>query len=428
MGSLSRTQATMGGVSYAQQIPLYGQQSPSGYEQQSQTPYYKPQSQQQQQHPYYAQQPPSQTHMLSLLISNNSRNLPKSPSPSVKSKPTEASLPLSWTMKRFLEPLGSSNSETEHCQYSLQDGASPLPLSELTITGSGDEEPLCSKDGSSFLDESVLSPGIPITKESSLCDSSASGSNSPGPFKPKETGTRHVTFSDSPKGARTVQRQRRIAFYDGDVSEEDDYAKHDGIRFKKGVKSKGQKKAEVSCDVTITTTPAEDSDENLEKEFATHVYNDSVPSSFKNLTEGAVEHIVDSPFLPVKSFDYSNVPEVHPTHLSLKDFREAQVESKRSPKLEHKAVTRVKSLMSIEYHGISRQKNEDHGACSRTSGRVLPHIQKNEPQENPLGQRDTEAITLIRNENESFGLDLEISATPLRVVITNLRPGGVAER
>ncbi|XP_042303780.1 PDZ domain-containing protein 2 [Sceloporus undulatus] len=364
--------------------------------------------------------------------SHSTGNLPKSPSPSVKSKQTEASLPLSWTMKRFLEPvsqMGSSNSETEHCQYSLQDGASPLPLSETAITGSGDEELLCPKDGSSFLDESILSPGIPTTKESSLCDLSASGSNSPGPFnKPKETGTRHVTFSDSPKGARTVQRQRRIAFYDGDVSEEDDFAKQDGIRFKKGVKSKGQKKAEASCDVTITTTLAGDSDENQEKEFAAHVHNDSALSSFKELTEGAVEHIVDSPFLPVKSFDYSNVPEVHPSHLSLKDFREAQAESKRSPKLEHKAVTRVKSLMSIEYHGISRQKNEDHGACSRTSGRVLPHIQKTEPQESPLGQKDTEVITLIRNENESFGLDLEISATPLRVVITNLRPGGVAER
>nr|XP_060617337.1 PDZ domain-containing protein 2 isoform X1 [Anolis sagrei ordinatus]XP_060617338.1 PDZ domain-containing protein 2 isoform X1 [Anolis sagrei ordinatus] len=363
--------------------------------------------------------------------SHSTGNLPKSPSPCVKSKQTEGSLPLSWTMKRFLEPVswGSTNSEVEHSQYTLQDGASHLPLSEITTAGSSDEEPLHPKGGSSFLDESILSSGIPTTKEASLCDSPASGSNSPGPFnKPKETITRHVTFSDSPKGARIVQRQRRIAFYDGDVSDEDDFTKQDGIRLQKGSRSKGQKKAEGSCDVIITTTPAEDTDENLEKDFAAHGLNDSAHSSFKDLTQGAMEHIVDSPFLPVKSFDHSNVPEVHPSHLSLKDFRETQGESKRSPKLEHKAVTRVKSLMSIEYHGISRQKNEDHGACSRPSGRVLPQIRKSEPQENPFGQSDTETVTLIRNENESFGLDLEICATPLRVVITNLRPGGVAER
>uniref|UniRef100_A0A803T169 AT-rich interaction domain 1A n=1 Tax=Anolis carolinensis TaxID=28377 RepID=A0A803T169_ANOCA len=63
MGSLSRTQATMSGVSYAQQIPPYGQQGPTGYGQQSQTPYYNQQSPhpQQQPQPSYAQQPPSQT-------------------------------------------------------------------------------------------------------------------------------------------------------------------------------------------------------------------------------------------------------------------------------------------------------------------------------------------------------------------------------
>ncbi|XP_033013734.1 AT-rich interactive domain-containing protein 1A isoform X1 [Lacerta agilis] len=63
MGTLSRTQTAMGTVSYAQQIPPYGQQGPSGYGQQSQTPYYNQQSPhpQQQQQPSYAQQPPSQT-------------------------------------------------------------------------------------------------------------------------------------------------------------------------------------------------------------------------------------------------------------------------------------------------------------------------------------------------------------------------------
>ncbi|XP_066494431.1 AT-rich interactive domain-containing protein 1A isoform X1 [Tiliqua scincoides] len=67
MGALSRAQSAMGTVSYAQQIPPYGQQGPGGYGQQSQAPYYNqqsphpPQQQQQQQQSSYAQQPPSQT-------------------------------------------------------------------------------------------------------------------------------------------------------------------------------------------------------------------------------------------------------------------------------------------------------------------------------------------------------------------------------
>nr|XP_020662559.1 AT-rich interactive domain-containing protein 1A isoform X2 [Pogona vitticeps] len=63
MGTLSRTQTAMGSISYPQQIPPYGQQGPSGYGQQGQTPYYNQQSPhpQQQPQPSYAQQPPSQT-------------------------------------------------------------------------------------------------------------------------------------------------------------------------------------------------------------------------------------------------------------------------------------------------------------------------------------------------------------------------------
>uniref|UniRef100_A0A8C7EE13 AT-rich interaction domain 1A n=1 Tax=Nothoprocta perdicaria TaxID=30464 RepID=A0A8C7EE13_NOTPE len=61
MGMQSRTQSAMGSISYAQQIPPYGQQGPSAYGQQSQTPYYNQQSPHPQQQPPYSQQPPSQT-------------------------------------------------------------------------------------------------------------------------------------------------------------------------------------------------------------------------------------------------------------------------------------------------------------------------------------------------------------------------------
>ncbi|XP_010217220.1 PREDICTED: AT-rich interactive domain-containing protein 1A [Tinamus guttatus] len=62
MGMQSRTQSAMGSISYAQQMPPYGQQGPGTYGQQSQTPYYNQQSPHpQQQQPPYPQQPPSQT-------------------------------------------------------------------------------------------------------------------------------------------------------------------------------------------------------------------------------------------------------------------------------------------------------------------------------------------------------------------------------
>uniref|UniRef100_A0A0F7ZC93 PDZ domain-containing protein 2-like n=1 Tax=Crotalus adamanteus TaxID=8729 RepID=A0A0F7ZC93_CROAD len=360
----------------------------------------------------------------------SSGNLPKSPSPGVKSKQTEASSPLSWTMKRFLEPASRSsiNSETELSQYFLQDGASQLSLSETTVTGSSDEEQFRPKSRSSSLEESFLSSGLPAAKESSLCSSPAIGSGSPGPHsKPRETAARHVSFSDSPKGTQSAfQRQRRIAFYDGDVSDEDDFTKQDGVCFQRGSKSKGQRKGDNDCSISTAAPSAQNGDTRQERESATNTYSDLAATSSGNLNESPGEHTPDTPFLPDKELHH--LPELHPGYLNVKDFREEQLESKRSPKLEHKAVTRVKSLMSIEYHGIPRPKNEEHGACSRASGKVLPSIQKNEAQESPLEQGHVESITLSRNENESFGLDLEIHANPLRVVITGLQPGGAAER
>lgn len=266
------------------------------------------------------------------------------------------------------------------------------------------------------------------TKESILCSSPTTGNSSPGPLsKPRETAARHVSFSDSPKGAPSAfQRQRRIAFYDGDVSDEDDFAKQDGDSFQRGPRSKGQRKGNNDCNISSAAASAQNGDTSQERESTTNTCSDLAATSSRNLTESIGEHAPDSPFLPAKELHH--LPELHPGYLNVKDFREEPLETKRSPKLEHKAVTRVKSLMSIEYHGVPRPKNEEHGACSRASGKALPSIQKNEAQGIPLEQSQVESITLSRNENESFGLDLEIHANPLRIVITGLQPGGAAER
>lgn len=223
------------------------------------------------------------------------------------------------------------------------------------------------------------------------------------------------------------QRQRRLAFYDGDASDEDDLVKQEGVHFQKGSRSKGQKTTEGNSEVTTPATSVEGGDTNEEEAFAANLSNVAASSSsLRDSAEHAMEITVDSPFLPVKSFDFPSVPE---HHLSLKELRETPVDSKGSPKLEHKAVTRVKSLMSIECQGVPRQKNEELSASNKPINRRTPQrAQKSEVQERLVRPSCSEAVTLTRKENESFGLDLEIHASPLRVVITGLRPGGAAER
>ncbi|KFP60765.1 PDZ domain-containing protein 2, partial [Cariama cristata] len=195
-------------------------------------------------------------------------------------------------------------------------------------------------------------------------------------------------LSDSPKSARSpFHRQRRVVFYDGDVSDDD------------------EKSESPRCSGTETSSP---------------VFSNSVESADSTLEQ------IDSPFFPIIAFDYSSVPEVRLGSLSLKELREAQLESKKSPRLEHRAVTRVKSMMSTECRSLQRQRIEEHGSYNKPVARTLPHSKKCEAPD-CAGQGQGEIVTLVRNEHESFGLDLEIQAMPLKVVVTGLRPGGAAE-
>ncbi|KFQ52390.1 PDZ domain-containing protein 2, partial [Nestor notabilis] len=197
-------------------------------------------------------------------------------------------------------------------------------------------------------------------------------------------------LSDSPKSARSpFHRQRRVVFYDGDVSDDDEK-----------MDDESQDSGSPRYSSTETSSP---------------VFSNSMESADRTLEQ------IDSPFFPIIAFDYSSVPEVRLGSLSLKELREAQLESKRSPKLEHRAVTRVKSMMSTECRSLQRQRMEEHGSYNKPVARMLPHSKKCEAPEG-AGQGQSEIVTLVRNEHESFGLDLEIQAMPLKVVVTGLRP------
>ncbi|XP_031951396.1 PDZ domain-containing protein 2 isoform X6 [Corvus moneduloides] len=350
----------------------------------------------------------------------------KSPSPSVKAKQGETSSPLSWTMKRFLEPAnrqGSVSSEAELSQYFSHDGTSHLPFSD-TVPGSCDEEQLRQKSRNSLLDDGSLLPGNLTARDAGV--TKANGSASPASSRSSGHHNKHVEsvrpgiLSDSPKSARSpFHRQRRVVFYDGDASDDDESS-----HLHRSQRAKSQEDAGI----VITTSSVEIDDESQDSESLRYSGMETSSPVFSNSVESADSTLeqIESPFFPIIAFDYSSVPEVRLGSLSLRELREAQLESKRSPKLEHRAVTRVKSMMSTECRSLQRHRTEEHGSYNKPVARMLPHSRKCEAPD-VAGQGQAEVVTLVRNEHESFGLDLEIQAMPLKVVVTGMRPGGPAE-
>ncbi|XP_026650404.2 PDZ domain-containing protein 2 isoform X3 [Zonotrichia albicollis] len=350
----------------------------------------------------------------------------KSPSPSVKAKQGETSSPLSWTMKRFLEPAsrqGSVSSEAELSQYFSHDGSSHLPFSDA-VPGSCDEEQLRQKNRNSWLDDGSLLPGSLTARDAGV--TKANGLASPASGRSSGHHNKHVEsvrpgiLSDSPKSARSpFHRQRRVVFYDGDASDDDESS-----HLHRSQRAKSQEDAGI----VITTSSVEIDDESQDSESSRYSGMETSSSVFSNSVESADSTLeqVESSFFPIIAFDYSSVPEVRLGSLSLRELREAQLESKRSPKLEHRAVTRVKSMMSTECRNLQRHRTEEHGSYNKPVARMLPHSRKCEAPD-VGGQGQVEVVTLVRNEHESFGLDLEIQAMPLKVVVTGMRPGGPAE-
>ncbi|KAM9367475.1 PDZ domain-containing protein 2 [Phaethornis superciliosus] len=350
----------------------------------------------------------------------------KSPSPNVKAKQGETSSPLSWTMKRFLEPAsrqGSVSSEAELSQYFSHDGTTQLPFSDA-VTSSCNEEQLRQKNRNSLLDDGSLHPGNLSAREAAAAK--ANGLSSPTGGRASSLHNKHTEpvrpsiLSDSPKSSRSpFHRQRRVVFYDGDFSDDDESS-----HLQRSQRAKSQEDAGI----VITTSSIEIDDESQGSESSRYSSTETSSPVFSNSMESADSMLeqVESPFFPIIAFDYSSMPEVRFGSLSLKELREAQLESKRSPKLEHRAVTRVKSMMSTECRSLQRQRTEEHGSYNKPVARTLPHSKKCEAP-NGSGQGQGEIVTLVRNEHESFGLDLEIQAMPLKVVVTGLRPGGAAE-
>ncbi|KAJ8005587.1 hypothetical protein DPEC_G00119490 [Dallia pectoralis] len=360
----------------------------------------------------------------------------KSPSPTVKTKQGDGSS-LSWTMKRFLEPAsrqGSLSSEAELSQYFSQEVTNHSSLSETMAMGSSDDDMLHSRSCNTSIDDTP-------TNAHGCLGSEVGGLT--GPVGPR--GVERQTSVGSP-GSSSVRspllRQRRVICYEDEVS--DHHNKNGEVTPPFHLVAGHGTAASVLAEsgIVIATASVEVDEESDVP--TTPLYGSSLESE-----EGVGS---DSPFKPIRApaqapvnagGDGGSCSTTGPTNLGLRTEPGGHVETKRSPKLEHKAVTRVKSMMRVEAPPNPPQQNQ------RPNGEESPTSPVQSPQPgggggrgfNPLGLykkeqagsdlacvTNLEKVVLTRREEESFGLDLEIKSSPLKVLITGLKPGGAAER
>lgn len=261
-------------------------------------------------------------------------------------------------------------------------------------------------------------------------------------------GVRQSSVGSNPASIRSpLLRQRRVVCYEDEASDEDadpPLPDCDGAPYRRPPEAprrlaqddSGIVVANSSLEVDEDSQDGGDLRRNPSSEAPTPFYNSSAesedgpPLEPLPLSQGA-----ESPFVPIRGFEHDGGGVSGGLAVRKEGHRDGQVESKRSPKLEHKAVTRVKSMMSIECpnHNVTpRPKSEETPPAPPpllplTRPRPLSYCKRAEPSE-LAGVCTIETVVLTRAQDESFGLDLEIQSSPLKVLITGLRPGGAADR
>lgn len=268
----------------------------------------------------------------------------------------------------------------------------------------------------------------------------------------------------SPASLRSpLLRQRRVMCFEDELS--DDEGSDNGLTRSDSVNFSDTQASQTSKtdSAVVIATSSSDVDGDCEdggdlqrcgNNGVTTPFNSSFSQCEEGITSKSESPGSQSPFMPIRCpFDHkawlvSSVSSGS-SNLTIKSVNytsqdDGQLESKRSPKLEHKAVTRVKSMMNTEAPNLSQQqksKSDEYstglppfhgtqcGSPPRIAGALIPlqHCKKGDASE-LVGVYTIDTVTLWRSEDESFGLDLEIMSSPLKVVIAGLKPGGAAER
>ncbi|KAK6305921.1 hypothetical protein J4Q44_G00228460 [Coregonus suidteri] len=296
-----------------------------------------------------------------------------------------------------------------------------------------------------------------------LKDASCVGADEKAPgvpvlSRPVETTQRQPSMvSPGSSSVRSpLLRQRRVVCYEDEVSDDEDAVT---LPFRQ-VAGHGTTMGVLSDSGIMISTSSVEVDEECE---GPSILLHSISLESEEWVGFVPSSGAESPFMPIRRSDHhqtpggggGSCPTTGPSNLGVREDPQGPLEPRRSPKLEHKAVTRVKSMMSIEAPPIqpTNQQNQNQRpkgeesptspssqplvpepgvASSRSLGRPgsnpNPLCKKGEACSELAGVCTINRVVLRRSEEESFGMDLEIRSSPLKVVITGLRLGGAAER
>ncbi|XP_030579328.1 PDZ domain-containing protein 2 isoform X2 [Archocentrus centrarchus] len=377
----------------------------------------------------------------------------KNTTPTVKDRQDDSSLPLSWTMKRFLEPASrdSLSSETELSQYFPQELCSHSDSDEILH-----QQSCISMDDSSSQTHGFTPTLIEV--ESDPVYNSSKDKTSVPLNQHVEAVSQPITLS-SPTTARSpLLRQNPVMCFEDDLSDEVNSANsRNTALFHRPTNSEpiafsdaSQKSDSV---VMLATSDFGDSGD-LQRSGSNDITTtlcDSFTQSEDGLPNKSESPASESPFLPIHHLSHhmaeeSSSVDSAPTNLTIvsencPNQNDGQLESKHSPKLEHKALTRVKSMIGIETPNLSQQqtsKTDDssqlpsHCTTWGRNPRVAAGLNSSQfckkEDVSEFGAICTiNTVILRRNDRKSFGLDLEIISSPLKLIIAGLEPGGAAE-
>ncbi|KAJ8339273.1 hypothetical protein SKAU_G00360590 [Synaphobranchus kaupii] len=348
----------------------------------------------------------------------------KTPSPVVRARQSDGTSSLSWTMRRFLEPAsrqGSLSSEAELSQYLAQDVPSQTSLPETILAGSSNDSLHHHKSCTASIDGTGTLPHGAVALRDKACVSTDGSGKAPSPTTQQaEAAHQGGSAGSSPSSLRSpLLRQRRVICSEDEGSDTDEDVRQVGGNVAACGRAEHKR---IPKDVSSLHLGESQDGCKLQRSAG----DDAAAIPAEPLPPGA-----ESPFMPIRSQEHEEGGAA--ANLGVKKDPLREVESKRSPKLEHKAVTRVKSMMSIECpsqpHCPKGEELPPQPAQSgaRPPARPQPQSKRAEPSE-LAGVCTIETVLLQRSDSESFGLDLEIDSSPLKVLIIGLRPGGAAER
>ncbi|AWP06614.1 putative PDZ domain-containing protein 2 [Scophthalmus maximus] len=282
----------------------------------------------------------------------------KSPYPTLRDRQGSGSPALSWTMKRFLEPAsrGSLSSETELSQYFSQDLSRHSFLSDSVLSDDAPHQQSCSTSMDDNTPQThAFTPSLVEVESGHVFNAS----HDKTPVPPDRHGDEvcpPIAVS-SPTSVRSpLLRQRRVMCFEDEFSEDEDSDNtgNAGL-FPRPTQPDSLHLSDARASQTYKTGPAAVVTSSAISSLDVDGDGDGTTSlcgSFSQCEEGVTNKSKspgsELPLVggPSSVGSLSSSLTVRSENCTNQD--DGQLESKRSPKLEHKAVTRVKSMMSIE--------------------------------------------------------------------------------